>query len=130
VGGEKILHLTVSFFLHIQARYIMTDTQTAHDAVKGTLLYIAQEWITDKDKQASAVLAALGIPADATVDDVRAGLALFRLVAADHDLHVWAMAEGGYVVQAQPPVGRLVSAPGASPAAAVNALAAKLEEPK
>jgi hypothetical protein len=103
---------------------------TARDAVRATLLDAHGHGMILPVIDTDAVLAVLGIPPDTTVDDVRAGLALFRLVAADHDLHVWAMAEGGYVVQAQPPVGRLVSAPGASPAAAVNALAAKLEEPK
>ncbi len=80
--------------------------------------------------KADAVLSALGIPPDTTTDDVRAGLAVLRM--AEDSLSIWptsadARARGyhEYVAEAGDEI-----AGGASPAAAVLALAAKLEEHK
>ena len=99
---------------------------TARDAVMD-----AYRPCTISSPHAAAVLAALGIPPDATVDDVRAGFAALALLTAGVDRYQTTpvrvvKCEGGY--QAYRPVyhgdcGDVC----ASPAAAVLALAAKLE---
>lgn len=105
------------------------DTRTA--AIDVAIMTTARDAVMDayrpctiSSPHAAAVLAALGIPPDATVDDIRAGLTLIRLVERG-----WT--EGGpslykpgsYVVSHAP---TWVYEP--SPAAAVLALAARLEE--
>jgi len=118
--------------------------QTARDAVAGSIFNatFTAEWDDCPDgyqetramilRDADAILAALGIPPDATTDDVRAGLAALR-IAEQHGVSVWptahdARARGfhAYVAEAD----REDVAGGASPAAAVLALANKLEEQK
>jgi hypothetical protein len=60
----------------------MTDPQTAHDAAADAPL-TARDAVMDAYRpctisfHAAAVLAALGIPADATVDDVQAAMAAY-----------------------------------------------------
>ena len=100
----------------------MRDPQTAHDAVTDVLCrdvpYLGP---LAHEARAAAVLAALGIPADATVDDVRAGLAALAVVR-DH----------GYPLEIEADTGRYLAwadrawAAAASPAAAVLALHNKL----
>jgi len=96
---------------------------TAHDAVCDAVL----QWSWDRrGTVGEAVLAALGIPPDATVDDVRAGFAALALLTAGVDRYQTTpvrvvKCEGGY--QAYRPVyhgdcGDVC----ASPAAAVLAL--------
>lgn len=95
--------------------------KTARDAIGRALRQVG---VTYYGVAADAVLAALGIPPDTTTDDIRAGLTLIRLVERG-----WT--EGGpslykpgsYVVSHAP---TWVYEP--SPAAAVLALAARLEE--
>ena len=100
----------------------MRDPQTAHDAATCALedaTCFASS--IDHGSLAAAVLASLGIPADATVDDVRAGLAALAVVR-DH----------GYPLEIEADTGRYLAwadrawAAAASPAAAVLALHNKL----
>ena len=113
--------------------------EPARDAVKRGLLDTFRGAWTDSEYEATfgpaadAVLAALGIPPDTTTDDVRAGLAALRILADGIDRYATTplrlvKCEGGY--QAYRPVYHgECGTPGASPAAAVNALAARLESP-
>jgi hypothetical protein len=96
--------------------------QTARDAIGRALRQVG---VTYYGVAADAVLAALGIPPDTTTDDLRAALTLL-----DSMTRTWTEGgpsslntSGAYVVNA---AGR-GWAYGASPAAAVNALAAKLK---
>ena len=101
---------------------------TAHDAVCDAVL----QWSWDRrGTVGEAVLAALGIPPDATVDDVRAGFAALALLTAGVDRYQTTpvrvvKCEGGY--QAYRPVyhgdcGDVC----ASPAAAIHALRTRLD---
>lgn len=86
--------------------------------------------------KADAVLSALGIPPDTTTDEVRAGLAVLRILAMladeveEHYVHPWSGIRPGHeaIYGIEIVVAEEVdtSAVGASPAAAVLALAAKL----
>ena len=99
---------------------------TARDAVMD-----AYRPCTISSPHAAAVLAALGIPPDATVDDVRAGFAALALLTAGVDRYQTTpvrvvKCEGGY--QAYRPVyhgdcGDVC----ASPAAAIHALRTRLD---
>ena len=102
--------------------------KTARDAIGRALRQVG---VTYYGVAADAVLAVLGIPPDTTTDEVRAGLAALR-IAEEYGVSVWptahdARARGYHAYVAAPDH---EAAGGASPAAAVNALAAKLEEPK
>ena len=108
--------------------------QTARDAAISALRGVFGppcKWMGDDlDHDAiDAVLAALGIPPDTTTDEVRAGLAALRI--AEDSLSIWPTSVDArtrgyheYVAEAGDEI-----AGGASPAAAVNALAARLESP-
>ncbi len=120
--------------------------QTARDAVKRGLLDAFRGAWTDSEYEATfgpaadAVLAALGIPPDTTTDEIRAGLAALRILAMladeveEHYVHPWSGIRPGHeaIYGIEIVVAEEVdtSAVGASPAAAVLALAAKLEEHK
>ena len=90
----------------------------------------AHPWIIQTPPMVAAiVLSALGIPPDTTTDEVRAGLAALRI--AEDSLSIWPTSVDArtrgyheYVAEAGDEI-----AGGASPAAAVNALAARLESP-
>lgn len=116
--------------------------QTARDAVAGSIFNatFTAEWDDCPDgyqetramilRDADAILAALGIPPDTTTDEVRAGLAALRM--AEDSLSIWPTSHDArtrgyheYVAEAGDEI-----AGGTSPAAAVLALAAKLEEQK
>ena len=78
---------------------------------------------------AEAACNALGIPADATEDEVRAGLALLRMVTRDGSPEVctW-WAPDGYRARFRPLNRGGIIERGPSPAAAVLSLANKLQE--
>ncbi len=113
--------------------------QTARDAVKRGLLDAFRGAWTDSEYEATfgpaadAVLAVLGIPPDAPVPNIGAGLAALRILADGIDRYATTplrlvKCEGGY--QAYRPVYHgECGTPGASPAAAVLALEARLESP-
>lgn len=108
----------------------MTAPQTAHDAVSEALrawAYCEVPLYTGSPE--GAVLAALGIPPDTTVDDVRAGLALLAMVTrrGSPEVCTWETASD-YRARFRPLNRGGIVEPGASPAAAVLALAAKLQE--
>ena len=98
--------------------------KTARDAIGRALRQVG---VTYYGVAADAVLAALGIPPDTTTDDLRAGLAVLRM--AEDSLSIWPTSVDArtrgyheYVAEAGDEI-----AGGASPAAAVLALAAKLD---
>ena len=114
--------------------------QTARDAVASAIkkareFRFAQAWRTEdgevygERRQASdeetvdAVLAALGIPPDTTTDTIHAGL---WLLAHADGVHVSRRPSRAWVARDRDRY--WVRGVGASPAAAVNALAAKLED--
>ena len=113
----------------------MPDQPTARDAVARaihrTIASCETTWEDACEQFATAVLAALGIPPDATVDDVRAGFAALALLTAGVDRYQTTpvrvvKCEGGY--QAYRPVyhgdcGDVC----ASPAAAIHALRTRLD---
>lgn len=103
--------------------------QTARDAVKRGLLDAFRGAWTDSEYEATfgpaadAVLAVLGIPPDTTTDTIHAGL---WLLAHADGVHVSRRPSRAWVARDRDRY--WVRGVGASPAAAVLALAAKLED--
>jgi hypothetical protein len=97
----------------------MPDPQTAHDAVMD-----AYRPCTISSPHAAAVLAALGIPADATVDDVQAAMAAyFGLLADGATVQIVLLLDGETIEARRTEIqGDYAFASASSPAAAVLAL--------
>ena len=104
--------------------------EPARDAVKRGLLDTFRGAWTDSEYEATfgpaadAVLAALGIPPNADVDDVRAGLFLLQREGVEHKQ----IEREAFTARHTDALGTRTYAYGASPAAAVLALAARLDE--
>ena len=99
--------------------------QTAHDAVRDALdrdvPYLGSG---GREQRVENVLAALGIPPDTTTDTIHAGL---WLLAHADGVHVSRRPSRAWVARDRDRY--WVRGVGASPAAAVNALAARMESP-
>jgi len=100
--------------------------KTARDVVIGTLVAANEHpWVQPPPNMvADAVLAALGITPDTTTDEVRAGLYLLHREGTGHKQIGRDVFRASHVDFH----GRITGALGTSAAAAVNALAAKLED--
>jgi len=93
--------------------------KTARDAIGRALRQVG---VTYYGVAADAVLAALGIPPDTTTDEVRAGLALWRNPFL-RTVEIFPVANGHFRAYVE-----RVWKDGPTPAAAVLALAARIEE--
>lgn len=104
----------------------MRDPQTARDAV---VFELRRRGIRLHDVAIDAVLAVLGIPPDATTDDIRAGLYVLSRIE-NGGCSSWQRPDGSWTVWFEPEDGDCDGdiTHGASPAAAVLAPKAKLEE--